>query len=265
MFVARSESSSRCIAWETEKDEAPFFCPECDAQVILKKGPARIEHFAHKPPVNCIYGKGETADHLRAKKAIYLALQKHTDCTRCEMERSLKGVRPDISLRIRGTPVAIEVQNSSIAIETIFQRSVRYYDLGISVMWVLPMHFPTSAYYDEEEAEVHRMKHWEKYIQALHFGRLYYWQLGSFVHAYHFKPFRKYVPESEWYNPDGSQETPGGYYQGRKDLREVCKLGPQLLDIAFDFVPKMHRKVFAISQGRIPICSTWQDNVQRWW
>jgi competence CoiA-like predicted nuclease len=47
MLVAHRFDKSRCIAFETEKNEGPFHCPFCEAEVILKKGNLREDHFAH--------------------------------------------------------------------------------------------------------------------------------------------------------------------------------------------------------------------------
>ena len=60
MLVASNDGSELINAWDAEKDEAPFFCPECKAEVVLKKGQIRQHHFAHTPPFNCMYGEGES-------------------------------------------------------------------------------------------------------------------------------------------------------------------------------------------------------------
>lgn len=45
-----------------------YTCPKCKRPVILKRGRIKIAHFAHKPPTNCTWAKGETLAHLEAKK-----------------------------------------------------------------------------------------------------------------------------------------------------------------------------------------------------
>ena len=106
MICAINQTGNKCILWETEKDSCPFYCPECHAQLQLRKGIVRIHHFAHKPPVNCIYGVSESEEHYRIKKGLYEFFSKQSSCTKCELERKLNGVRPDISLYINNKPIA---------------------------------------------------------------------------------------------------------------------------------------------------------------
>lgn len=44
-----------------------YRCPECGRMVILKKGRIVTHHFAHKPPVDCAWGRGESHAHREAK------------------------------------------------------------------------------------------------------------------------------------------------------------------------------------------------------
>ncbi|HBG35277.1 MAG TPA: hypothetical protein DDX01_08100 [Holosporales bacterium] len=79
MLVVHNQVGIRCIAWETLKADGPFHCLECLGEVILKKGPKKEHHYAHKPPVNCEYGATESQLHLHAKREIYNALL-NSDC-----------------------------------------------------------------------------------------------------------------------------------------------------------------------------------------
>jgi len=123
MIVAQNSEKIRCIAFETEKDKKPFFCSFCNNKVVLKKGETREHHFAHKPPTDCQYGKGESQIHYKIKREIYLTLKDHPNCSKCEIERILEGVRPDVSLYIGKVPVAIEIQKNRIDIDYIIQRT----------------------------------------------------------------------------------------------------------------------------------------------
>jgi len=38
MLVAYNEKKIVCLAPESEKIHSPFFCPECEEEVILRKG-----------------------------------------------------------------------------------------------------------------------------------------------------------------------------------------------------------------------------------
>jgi competence protein CoiA len=45
-----------------------YTCPKCERSVVLERGRIKIAHFAHKPPTDCTWAKGETLAHLEAKK-----------------------------------------------------------------------------------------------------------------------------------------------------------------------------------------------------
>lgn len=45
MLVAEDEKNIRYHAWETDKRQGPFHCPECGSEVILKKGIIRAHHL----------------------------------------------------------------------------------------------------------------------------------------------------------------------------------------------------------------------------
>ena len=69
-MLKASTTNKEVLSMEVEKEDGPFFCPSCRGKVILKKGRIKIPHFAHKPPVTCIYGKGESEIHYKAKLEI---------------------------------------------------------------------------------------------------------------------------------------------------------------------------------------------------
>ncbi len=265
MLVAEDSSSKRCMAWLTQKDQGPFFCPECGDEVILRKGSIREHHFAHRPPVNCAYGEGESELHLRAKREIYQSLVNYEACAKCEIERALRGVRPDVSLRIRGTPVAIEIQRSTIDVRMIRQRTESYTKLGIFLLWMIPESHPTSSYDADINSEVHRFKEWEAYLHAMYFGRLYYWQGGAHVRAVHFDPFERYVEETEWYEPGGELRMEGGYYRTPKRLRKLAPFEGGLFHLADDFYPKKKTDASRVGNITIPPCSIWRDTKRKWW
>lgn len=65
MLCAKRKSDGQVeIARLEARPFAPFCCPECDSEVILRVSSVRLSNFAHKPPVTCEYGKGESEVHL---------------------------------------------------------------------------------------------------------------------------------------------------------------------------------------------------------
>lgn len=100
-------------------DRPKALCPECKTSVILKLGPHRIHHYAHKPDVECSASILETALHLNTKFHIYQQLENGKQlsvrqrCTNCsntrphvwlkgwdkvEIEYTVNSFRPDIAL-----------------------------------------------------------------------------------------------------------------------------------------------------------------------
>jgi len=285
MLVANNKDGNRCKAWLTEKPEKPFYCPECHDEVVLKKGKVKAHHFAHKPPVTCRYGTGESQIHWKAKKAIFEALIDHPRCKKCDVERRLEGVRPDISLYIRNIPVAIEIQNSTIEIDEIARRASCYLKLGIHLIWVMPENKPANC----EEADdgkkiIHRPKEWQKYLHAMYFGKLYFWQGGALVSPAHLEPYKHYVGPGNWvedfYDEIGDSlegtywhdehyydADYGDHYKTSKTKKEV--LYPKgesknILHIAEDFGPSK-RKPFSAKNWNIPKSLIWIDTLKKWW
>src|SRR5215217_572730 len=106
-----------------DRAAGPFVCFCCRSQVTLRRGAAKAAHFAHRPPVTCEYGQGESDEHRRAREEIFEHLSRCTHVTKLELERDLREVRPDVSCYIGGVPVAVEVQASSLSVERIAQRT----------------------------------------------------------------------------------------------------------------------------------------------
>lgn len=124
MLSAVNEPGETVMAWEATREDGPFFCPECDEEVILKKGSIVLPHFAHYPEASCSYGTGESEQHRRAKYEIYEALRSHPSVSHLEVERYLKEVRPDVSfLWQRKLRVAVEMQISAISPDEIAHRT----------------------------------------------------------------------------------------------------------------------------------------------
>jgi len=230
MLSANRKADSRPVLakWES-KTSGPFTCPECGAEVILRQGTARMNHFAHKSPIPCPYTGGETDDHRRCKMEIYEALLKQPSATDVQLERSLGTARPDVSARINGVPVAIEVQISTLSQETIIRRTKEYERKGIYVLWLLQW----TPYLDGTR---YSPRLWEKWIHAAYFGRVYYWLKGLTVVSYSFEPYLSHVPETSWFRPDGKRMLAGGYNHRSKRYRTPVR-GPDL-DLSRDFIPQ---------------------------
>src|ERR1044071_9020644 len=138
MFSARRKSDGNIVtAYLESKRNAPFLCIDCNEEVILKAGRTKVNHFAHANPIACKFAEGESEEHRRCKMEIYEALKQLPHVRDVILENPLGEVRPDVSAYINGVPVAIEVQISSLSIETIMRRTIDYFRKGIYVLWLL--------------------------------------------------------------------------------------------------------------------------------
>jgi len=251
LCASRQQDSVKVIAANMSKADGAFLCPECAKDVILKKCRMKVDHFAHRSPVTCQYGSGETQRHRECKTAIYDALAKCENVTKLELERHLKEVRPDVSCYVGDVPVAIEVQISELSYEAILRRTAHYARKKIYVLWV--------AQWNPEldNAERYSPKVWEKWCHAAYFGRVYYWTAGSLVVPYHFDPCLLDVPLSEWHNENGDEMSAGGFTRFSKRFRTPARGRP--LDIARDF-GRCDHSGFVGGKMEVPPCRLFKDH-----
>jgi competence protein CoiA len=160
---------------------------------------------------------------------IYEALLRQPGVAKVALERSLTSVRPDVSARINGIPVAIEVQISTLSHETIIHRTKEYERKGIYVLWLAQW----TPYLDGER---YSPRLWEKWVHAAYFGNVYYWVKGLEVVPYRFEPHYRRVLESSWYSEEGEEMNTGGYT--RKSKRWRAPVRGETLNLATDFVPR---------------------------
>jgi len=233
LTALQKTNEKKIIAAFASRDDKPFACSECGSDVVLKKGALKVAHFAHKPPVTCDYGSGETEEHRRCKNDIYNSLSALKCLTECEMEKSFTVVRPDIYFRTEsGVHVAIEVQISNLTIDTIVRRTAYYEKLGIYVLWMPSLR--SSGLHNQ--SKIYSPKAWEKWLHQTYYGRVYYWSDALNVCPVKFDNYQLYVEETDY---------GGGYYKTSK--RYVTPILLDMVRFPFDFQPK-HRGSW---QGKI--------------
>ncbi len=230
MLSARRKSNGQTVlAYFEPKRNAPFACLVCSEEVILKSGRNRNNYFAHANPIACKFATGESEIHRRCKMEIYQALLREPSVRSAALERAFENFRPDVSAYINGVPVAIEVQISSLSLDTIQRRTIEYGRNGIYVLWLL-------QWTPELDNPRYAPRIWEKWLHACYFGRVYYWIEGLTVVPYHFDPHFKSVPKTSWYSADGKKMTGGGY--SRRSKRYRTPVRGATLNLARDFVPR---------------------------
>jgi competence protein CoiA len=255
LTAIRQKDSVKVLASDTEKSDAPFHCPKCRQLVILRKGLKVVHHFAHKPPVMCVFGAGETKQHREAKQAIFEALKAEPNVTDLELEKDLGVCVPDIYAKISGVAVAIEIQRSNITPQMIAQRSANYHRLGIAVLWIgLP---PAQPFGDK-----YAPRAWEKWCHAAYFGRVYFWTAGEIIQPVHFDIFNINVELSTWYESGGVERSEGGYSRVSKRWRTPSLGAPMLINK--HFVSKA-RPPYRSGSIDVPSFTAYLDTQRNWW
>jgi len=250
MLSARRKSDGQLVsAYFATKTAGKFVCDVCNEEVILKTGRNRIDHFAHASPIACKLASGESEEHRRCKLDIFRALQEVPGVREIALERPIGNVRPDVSAEINGTHVAIEVQISSLSIETIMARTIEYAREGKYVLWLLQWS-PTL------DAARYAPKPWERWLHAAYFGRVYYWVEGLTVVSYHFDPHFRTVTRKTWYSEEGKKLTGGGYSRRSKRFRTPVR--GEAFNLATDFKPR-NRYWWATKSLKLPDAKLFMD------
>lgn len=135
MLTANDQTATLTVATTAERSAA-YFCPGCQAPVILKRGLKVIAHFAHRAKTNCqLFAEGETDAHLTGK----WQLAAYCEPTQVELEPYLPTIeqRPDLLLTTSTRRIAIEYQCSPITIAQLDARNRGYRQLAIEPCWIL--------------------------------------------------------------------------------------------------------------------------------
>ena len=220
LSAIRLSDTKQVAAFDEERGTESYQCPECKSDVVLKKCRLKVDHFAHKPPVTCAYGVGESEIHRRNKLEIYQALESRAEVTKLQLERGLETVRPDISFKFGKSHLAFEVQLSSLTVEKIIQRTEEYAKKKITLLWL-------AQWSDRLLKRPYSPSAWEKWIHAAYYGRVYYWKGGLTVVPCHFGECYLWKSGSEWYSPEGEHQSVGWYWKRSKRF-VVPVLGPQM-------------------------------------
>ena len=184
MLSAFNEHGALVIAWDSNRDQGPFYCPECKHGVTLKKGQFIVHHFAHTPRANCSYGTGDSWAHWRAQFEMYNALRSDPHVSELQVELPLGPVRPDIVFRWNDeVMVAVELQRSTIPPADVARRTSHYEEKGIAVLWVgLP--------HDRFWAGVRcSTRVWERFLHELYGGKIFCWHAGQELLATRLEPY----------------------------------------------------------------------------
>lgn len=135
MLTAQNKQNQRVAARDAQR-KAPYFCPSCREQVILKRGTRMMAHFAHRPNSNCRpFSESESQNHLTGK----WQLAAYFGSYHVELEPyiQLLAQRPDLLVKRDEHIMAVEYQCSPISADKLLQRNQGYHSYGLEVTWIL--------------------------------------------------------------------------------------------------------------------------------
>jgi competence protein CoiA len=246
----RDSDGNEMLAPEVERGGDTYRCPERKSVVVLKKCRLKTDHFAHKPPVTCEYGVGESENHRTSKLAIYQSLKSFNDVTKLKLERGLQTIRPDVSFKFQDAFVAFELQISSLTVESIIRRTVDYGKKPpIALLWIPQWTGRLAKAFYAPSA-------WERWLHAVYFGQVYYWKNGLKVVPCHFGECYLWKRGRSWHTNEGDERRAGGYW--RKSKRYVVPLLGQELDLLKDFGSE-DRPEWTVGRLPVPAHKMWRD------
>ncbi|MBP1079640.1 MULTISPECIES: competence protein CoiA [Bacillus] len=135
IYLADDYSSDVLKKWRTDHS---FYCPVCKEQVDLKLGQIKIFHFSHKRNHHCPYrGEPESDFHLEGKRQLYRWLIRLGEDPELEPYLPAINQRPDLLLREKNNPAALEFQCSPLSYPDYKKRTSSYIGIKIEPVWII--------------------------------------------------------------------------------------------------------------------------------
>lgn len=150
MFTAKTASGDLLhlpvLNWKEVQQlpQSGYYCPDCNAPLILRKGTYKLPHFAHHSscPSNSLSPK-ETLHHLAGKQHLYVLLSNYFQQVHLEYYFPSIKQRADVCLSGE-LSLVVEYQCSAISASEVFSRTLGYSQCGYDVRWLLhPQFLPT--------------------------------------------------------------------------------------------------------------------------
>lgn len=268
--IARRAVNNKSInAVQATKVDGPFYCPKCHSDAIVRKCNIKDDHFAHKANLSLLFGNGESQLHKDCKAEILKDLQEQFPNGNWAMERPINGnqekglsdVVPDLSGRIDGKAVVIEVQRSFLNLKTILKRTEEYRKRGVAILWIVPLK-------EDLPEKNFRPRLFEKFLHSMYYGRIYYWQKGfrARVLPVHYKICYRYIEVSSWFDTDLQEEmVVGGYEKAYKTIKEPIYFD-DLIEIWKDFFCENAKEWSHQNENLdVPLRLIYRDNLEKWW
>ncbi|MCL4431566.1 MAG: hypothetical protein M1300_04510 [Epsilonproteobacteria bacterium] len=216
-YAIRARDNIRVSIVEADKDdEEDYYCPECFSLVRPRKPIDKIDHFYHYARQSDMDYTPESQLHQISKNSLLQALRSIHPNGKWETERKIPSINsiPDISGRINGIRLVIEIQKSSIKPSEITRRTEKYASIGLPVLWIIPLHKPLGD-------EMFRPRMIEKFFHEMYNGKCFYWDATrpDEIYPVHFSRAYRYIERSEFYSETGDLQSFGGYNKAYKTIK----------------------------------------------
>lgn len=266
-YAISEKTRKKVFCASVTKKDGPFYCPKCNSTAIVRKCSEKEDHFAHKPRLSPVLTSKDQSLHTECKNAICNYLSNQFPDGKWAVERAIdaskslgtKRIVPDISGRINGIPIAIEVQKTAYTLNKIKEKTEIYNKWNVYVLWIIPLR-------EELGDDDFRPRLFEKYLHAMCFGRAYYWvpTKPTRLLPVHFSYSCRYIEPTSFYDEDGEEKSFGGYYLPYKTIKRPNSIG--YIDIATE-LKSVERHLFKNKKWdeEIPACRIMMDNKEKWW
>ncbi len=265
---AKSEKLGKTVsASDVRKADGPFFDLITGEEVVVRKCTDKRDHFALLGRYSPVASR-ESRIHKECKKQLLQELQRlcpdgnwidERKGFKKDKDKGYNRVVPDLSGRIHGKGVIVEVQISTLSIETILKRTETYSKRGAYIIWVLPL----------KEALGHekfRPRLFEKFLHSMYYGRVYYWNEGDglFLTPVHYDEATCYIEPKEYPDSNGQMQSGGGYEKRYKSFR-TPNYGRNV-HLVNDFKPE-HNTGWEMKNEKksVPPCNIYVDKERAWW
>lgn len=248
----------------TSKSEGPFYCPDTFEDLVLRRCIEKRDHFAYKARYSPV-GSKESDLHKGCKKEIWTILNDNFPDGNWKEERQIidsgkgsKDRRADISGRIDGKGIIIEVQASVLPIKEIIERTEQYTLRRGYILWIVPLE-------KELGKENFRPRLFERYLHTMYYGRVYYWNIGdgTLLTPVHFGTATRHIEADIVFDSDGTEIDVGGY--DKPYLRIKKPIYGKKVDL-IHFTTE-NRKKFDMENEKLSVKESkiFRDNLSKWW
>lgn len=267
-FALKKDNNKKVLAQSVTKIDGPFYCYKCLSEVVVRKCTEKVDHFAHYARQSPILTAKNRELHDNCRDILLSHLQDSFPSGNWETERLIQGnkqkgtkdVVPDISGRIDGIPIAIEIQRSPYTINRIFDKMVEYHKRKVAVLYIVPLR-------EELGEEPFRPRLYEKYLHSIYYGRIYYWDnnCNDYLLPVHFSPAVRWIEESTWFDVElGDYRTAGGCWVPYKTIKQP-NCGKRI-KISIDFVQEIRAQFTPNNVKKIiPESTIYKDKLDKWW